>query len=71
MTVTYFVTTRGGSLNSPITPETVAMLLVALLVPAMALMVLVARRFAIRRAEKAGLGGRGRLHVRLVAIFSI
>ena len=69
--VTYFVTTRGGRPDAPITPETVAALLVALLVPAMALMVLVARRFAIRRAAKAGLGGRGRLHVRLVAIFSI
>ena len=68
---TYFVTTRGGRPESPITPETVAALLVAILVPAMALMVLIARRFAIRRAAKAGLGGRGRLHVRLVAIFSI
>ena len=68
---TYFVTTRGGSPASPITPETATALLVAILVPAMALMVLVARRFAIRRAVHAGLGGRGRLHVRLVAIFSI
>ena len=67
---TYFVT-RGGRPDSPITPATVAALLVAILVPAMALMVLVARRFAIRRAARAGLGGRGRLHVRLVAIFSI
>jgi two-component system nitrogen regulation sensor histidine kinase NtrY len=67
---TYFVT-RGGRPDSPITPETVAALLVAILVPAMALMVLVARRFAIRRAARSGLGGRGRLHVRLVAIFSI
>jgi two-component system nitrogen regulation sensor histidine kinase NtrY len=68
---TYFVTTRGGNPDSPITPATVAALLVAILVPAMALMVLIARRFAIRRAARAGLGGRGRLHVRLVAIFSI
>jgi two-component system nitrogen regulation sensor histidine kinase NtrY len=68
--VAYFVTIRGSP-DSPITPETVAALLVAILVPAMALMVLVARRFAIKRADKAGLGGRGRLHVRLVAIFSI
>jgi two-component system nitrogen regulation sensor histidine kinase NtrY len=70
-TITYFVTTRGGRPDSPITPETVAALLVSILVPAMALMVLVARRFAIRRAARSGLGGRARLHVRLVAIFSI
>lgn len=71
ITGTYFVTTRGGRPDSPITPETVAALLVAILVPAMALMVLIARRFAVRRAARSGLGGRGRLHVRLVAIFSI
>ncbi|HYJ31554.1 MAG TPA: ATP-binding protein [Allosphingosinicella sp.] len=70
ITGTYFVT-RGGRPDSPITPATVAALLVAILVPAMALMVLIARRFAIRRAARSGLGGRGRLHVRLVAIFSI
>jgi two-component system nitrogen regulation sensor histidine kinase NtrY len=70
ITVTYFVT-RGGRPDSPITPEAVAALLVGILVPAMALMVLVARRFAIKRAVKSGMGGRGRLHVRLVALFSI
>jgi two-component system, NtrC family, nitrogen regulation sensor histidine kinase NtrY len=68
---TYFVTTRGGRPESPITPETVAALMVAILVPATALMVLIARRFAIRRAARSALGGRGRLHVRLVAIFSV
>ena len=46
-------------------------LLVANLVPAMALMVLVARRLAMRRAAQSPIGGEGRLHVRLVALFSI
>ncbi len=50
----------------------VAALLVANLVPAMALMVLVARRLAIRRAVALGRSAaRARLHVRLVALFSI
>jgi two-component system nitrogen regulation sensor histidine kinase NtrY len=49
----------------------VAALLVANLVPAMALMVLVARRLAMRRAAESPIGGRGRLHVRLVALFSV
>jgi two-component system nitrogen regulation sensor histidine kinase NtrY len=54
-----------------LTPAMVAMLLVANLVPAMALMVFVARRIAMRRAAASPIGGRGRLHVRLVALFSI
>ena len=54
-----------------LSPPVVAMLLVANLVPAMALMVLVARRVALKRAANSPIGGRGRLHVRLVALFSV
>src|SRR3712207_626175 len=36
-----------------------------------ALMVLAARRMAMRRAATSPIGGRGRLHVRLVALFSV
>ena len=54
-----------------LTPPLVALLLVANLVPAMALMVLFARRLALRRARRSPIGGRGRLHVRLVALFSV
>jgi two-component system nitrogen regulation sensor histidine kinase NtrY len=54
-----------------LTPPLVAALLVANLVPAMALMVLVARRVAMRRAAQSPIGGRGQLHVRLVALFSV
>ncbi|HEY5722783.1 MAG TPA: PAS domain-containing sensor histidine kinase [Allosphingosinicella sp.] len=67
----YLIATRQGQPESPLTPPTVAMLMVANLVPAMALLVLLARRVAMGRAERSEIGGRGRLHVRLVALFSV
>jgi two-component system nitrogen regulation sensor histidine kinase NtrY len=67
----YFIVTRIGTPEVPLSPELVAALVVANLVPAMALMVMVARRLAIRRAVRSDIGGKGRLHVRLVALFSI
>ncbi len=70
-TVSYFIITRQGAPESMLTPPLVAALLVANLVPAMALMVLVARRVAMKRAAHSPMGGRGRLHVRLVALFSV
>ena len=48
-----------------------AALLVANLLPAMALMALIARRVAMRRAENAIDSGQGLLHVRFVALFSL
>jgi two-component system, NtrC family, nitrogen regulation sensor histidine kinase NtrY len=71
MVASYFVITRTGSPDAPLTPETVAVLLIVNLVPALVLMVMVARRLAIRRAIRSDIGGKGRLHVRLVALFSI
>lgn len=71
ITISYFIITEQGSPQSLLTPPTVAMLLVANLVPAMALMVLAARRVAMGRAARSPIGGRGRLHVRLVALFSV
>ncbi|RYY38155.1 MAG: PAS domain-containing sensor histidine kinase, partial [Sphingomonadales bacterium] len=68
---TYFVVTGKGSLERLLTPSMVALLLVANLVPAMALMVLIARRVAVQRAEASGIGRGGRLHTRLVALFSV
>lgn len=47
------------------------LLLFANLVPAVVLLVLGGRRLAMRRAEKSLVGANGRLHVRLVAIFSL
>src|SRR5688572_18339156 len=61
------VTTSGALL----TPPVAASLLVANLVPAMVLMVLMARRLARRRAAQTALGLKSRLPVRLVAIFSV
>lgn len=46
-------------------------LLFANLVPAVVLLVLGGRRLAMRRAEKSLVGANGRLHVRLVALFSL
>ncbi|MDQ3143546.1 MAG: ATP-binding protein [Pseudomonadota bacterium] len=53
-----------------LSPVAIALLLVANLIPAIALMVLVTRRIAMRRAESQG-AGTGRLHSRLVALFSV
>jgi two-component system nitrogen regulation sensor histidine kinase NtrY len=69
--VTYLIATRQQQPQDPLSPSAVAILLVANLLPAMALMALLARRIAIRRAAASQLGGRGRLHVRLVALFSV
>ena len=64
-----WVLRRGAEPGTLLTPPLIALLLIANLLPAIALMVLYSRRVAVRRAEKGGLGS-GRLHVRLVALFS-
>lgn len=53
------------------TPSLMALVLIANLIPAMALLVLIGRRIAMRRAARSQIGGTGTLHVRLVALFSI
>jgi two-component system nitrogen regulation sensor histidine kinase NtrY len=70
MTVSYLVVTDQRP-EAFLTPPMVAALLVANLAPAMGLMVLLARRLAMRRASRSQIGGKGRLHVRLVALFSV
>jgi two-component system nitrogen regulation sensor histidine kinase NtrY len=67
----YWLVLGRGRSETLLRPPVVAGLLVANLVPAMALMVLIARRIAMRRAARSAVGGRGRLHVRLVALFSV
>jgi len=69
--LTWFALSNWTSPERPLSPPLVALLLVTNLVPAMGLMVLLARRFARARAEASPLGRRGRLHVRLVALFSV
>ncbi|WP_293973592.1 ATP-binding protein [Sphingomonas sp.] len=70
MGVAYATLNHAGAPQKLLTPVVVALLLVATLVPAMGLLVLLARRIARARAEQSPLGGRGQLHVRLVALFS-
>ena len=60
----------GDDPQSFLSPPLIALLLVSILIPAIALMVLLSRRFAMARAEERGLAG-GRLHTRLVAMFSV
>lgn len=69
--LTYFLISGSGESYTLLTPPLVALLLVANLVPAIALLVLLARRVAKRRAAQSAIGSDGQLHVRLVAIFSI
>lgn len=67
----YFIITGKGSPERLLTPPVVALLLVANLVPVMGLLVLLARRIAKSRTARSPMGGRGRLHVQLVALFSV
>jgi len=71
MTITTWVTvTRQSPNGALLSSNLTAMLLVGTLVPAMALLVLLGRRMALRRAAET-LGGTGRLHVQLVFLFSL
>jgi two-component system, NtrC family, nitrogen regulation sensor histidine kinase NtrY len=65
-----WVLTRGAEPESLLSPPLIALLLVSILLPAIALMVLYSRKVAMARAEQGGLGS-GRLHTRLVALFSV
>src|SRR4051812_629958 len=60
---------RGAEPGTLVSPPLVALLLIGILLPAIALMALYARKVAVRRAEQGGLGS-GRLHIRLVALFT-
>src|SRR3954462_731033 len=60
---------RGAEPGTLLEPPLIALLLIAILLPAIALMALYARKVAVQRAEQGGLGS-GRLHVRLVALFT-
>ncbi|VVT13735.1 PAS domain-containing sensor histidine kinase [Sphingomonas aurantiaca] len=67
----YFIITGTDAPQRLLAPPLVALLLVANLVPGIALLMLLGRRVAMRRAARSPVGGGGRLHVRLVALFSI
>jgi two-component system nitrogen regulation sensor histidine kinase NtrY len=67
---TYFIVRTGQSPQRLLTPPIVALLLIANLAPSVGLIILFGRRIAKSRAAKSDAGGEGRLHVRLVALFS-
>jgi len=70
LAASFSVISRSGEPGSLLSPPLIAVLLVAILIPAIALMVLLSRRLAMARAEQGGLAG-GKLHTRLVALFSV
>ena len=61
---------RDAEPGTLLSPPLIALLLIANLLPAIALMVLLSRKLAIKRASEQGMGS-GRLHTRLVALFSV
>ena len=69
--ITWRMIASTGATRSLLSPTTAAALLTANLIPAVVLVILIGRRIAIRRADASSLAGRGRLHVRLVAVFSL
>jgi two-component system nitrogen regulation sensor histidine kinase NtrY len=68
--LSFWLLQRPAAPGTLLSPPMIALLLVANLIPAIALMVLLSRRIAMARAERGGLGT-GRLHTRLVALFSV
>jgi two-component system nitrogen regulation sensor histidine kinase NtrY len=70
MGLSFWLLRRGAEPGSLLSPPLIALLLIANLLPAIGLIVLFSRKVAMRRAEQVGLGS-GRLHVRLVALFSV
>ena len=68
--LSFWLLRRAGEPGTLLSPPLIALLLIANLLPAIALMVLFSRKVAMDRAERGGLGS-GRLHTRLVALFSV
>src|SRR5262245_22939710 len=60
MALSVWLLSRGAEPGTLLSPPIIALLLIANLPPAIALMVLFARKVAVRRAEQGGLGS-GRL----------
>ena len=71
MTATTWILVSAQSKKGQLLPsDLTATLLIGTLVPAMAILVLLGRRLALQRAAE-NVGGAGRLHVRLVFLFSM
>jgi two-component system nitrogen regulation sensor histidine kinase NtrY len=69
--LTYWILSRPQYDDTLLSAPVVAILLVLNLLPAIILLVLIGQRIARRRAARSLVGGSGRLHVRLVALFSL
>ena len=69
--VSYFLLVRHGATERLLNPALISLLLVLNLVAGAALLMLLGRRVARRRAARSPVGGSGQLHVRLVALFSM
>lgn len=68
--ITWFALNSGSSKRELLPSDLTATLLIGTLVPALTILVLMGRRLALRRAAE-NIGGTGRMHVRLVFIFSL
>ncbi|MGK6355212.1 ATP-binding protein [Sphingomonas sp. DT-207] len=68
---TYIIVSAANARDQLFSPLDAALMLLANLLPFVALIVLIGRRIAIHRASKSALAGGGRLHVRLVAMFTL
>ncbi|MCW1428477.1 ATP-binding protein [Novosphingobium sp. JCM 18896] len=71
MTLTTWIALESQAKKGQLLPsDLTATLLIGTLVPAMAILVMIGRRMALKRAAET-IGGTGRMHVRLVFIFSL
>src|SRR5262245_44978757 len=70
LALSYWVLSRSAQPGSMLSPWQILSLLIANLIPAIALMVLLSRRIAMARAVARAIGT-GQLHTRLVALFSV
>jgi len=68
---TYSVIRTNALAERMVPPALSAFLLLANLLPLVAIIILVGRRIARHRAQRSAVAGGGQLHVRLVAIFSL
>ncbi|WP_264423074.1 ATP-binding protein [Novosphingobium sp. KCTC 2891] len=71
MWISWMAVSSNTAGNQLLPSRLTSSLLIGTLVPAMALIVLFGRRAALRRAARGVLGSSGRLHVRLVWLFSL
>ncbi|MFM5948723.1 MAG: ATP-binding protein [Novosphingobium sp.] len=69
--LTWYKFAGPGTPDKMVSTGLTASLMVGTLVPAMAILVLLGRRLALRRAAEREGGGGGKLHVRLVFLFSL